>query len=275
MPFFIIGSGRSGTTLLRAILCRHPSIAIPPEAYGLVNSIKKYIRYNGLDWKDRVNVVLGEFQSHSTFDYWETELFNNLGELYNCSKADRSLALILDYIYQTYLNQHKPQATKWGDKTPFNTLRLKWINKVFPQASYIHILRDGRDVVSSYLKAKLMPGVQDACVRWIQSVEAVDEFERKIGTSRILTVRYEDIVTNPTMQIRILCDFLGIDFIDDMLENTHANLGDDSLAHLKNAKKPINQTSIGKWRKELTAEEKRLTTKLISSKLIKKGYNID
>jgi len=204
-PFFIIGSGRSGTTLLRAILSRHPDIAIPPENYGLINAIKKFIRYNGLDWQDIVNLVYGEFQSHEGFRYWETDLFKHVRRAYDCPKEEASLAFIIDCAYRAYMHEHKPDATIWGDKTPFNTLRLKWIHKTFPEARYIHLLRDGRDVVASYVKADLMPDIEAACDRWLRSIAAVHKFEKKIGANRVLTVRYENLVTATEDNVRHVC----------------------------------------------------------------------
>lgn len=273
-PLFIIGSGRSGTTLLRVILCRHPLVAIPPEAYGLINAIKKYIRYNGLDWQDLVNVVYGEFHSHPTFDYWQTDLFRSIRNLHESPAEEQSLALILNCIYKTYMDQHKPQSTIWGDKTPFNTLRLNLLNKVFPKAKYIHILRDGRDVVASYLKAKLMPSLEDACHRWNNSIDAVDKFEKKIAASQIFTVRYEDLVADPTKHVLDTCNFLGLEYCADMIENTEVFLGDDSLDHLKNTTNPINSDSVGKWRRDLNEEQQESTLRFIGSRLLRKGYSL-
>ncbi len=274
-PFFIIGSGRSGTTLLRTILCRHPLIVIPPETYGLVNAIKKYIRYNGLDWQDLVNVSIGEFLFHPTFQYWETDLKVILQDLYTTPKDDRSLALIINQIYQSYIKIHKPAATIWGDKTPFNTLRLKWIKRVFPEAKYIHLIRDGRDVVSSYVKSKLIPTVAEAGERWNNSLDAVDKFEKKLVPNRIFTLRYEDLVNKPEEFTQTICNFLSIEYLPKMIENTEVHLGDDVLDHLRNVKNPINIKSIGKWKKHLNADDQKLTISLIQDRLIKKGYSLD
>lgn len=274
-PFFIIGSGRSGTTLLRTILMRHPAIAIPPETYGLLNAIKKYIRYNGLDWQDLVNVVLGEFHAHPTFQYWETDLWPIRFELYDTPERDRSLARIIHSVYQCYLQKHKSTATIWGDKTPFNTLRLKWIKKVFPRARYLHLLRDGRDVVSSYLKAKLMSSVEAACHRWNTSLDAADRFEKSCGPGQIISLRYEDLVEKPAELTDKICRFLEIEYLPEMIENMTVKLGDEALEHLKNVQNPINKKSIGKWKKHLSPEEQMLTIKLLKDRLIKKGYRVD
>lgn len=261
--------------MLRKILFRHPAIVIPPEAYGLVNAIKKFVRYRGLDWKDMVNLIFGEFYSWKSFEYWETDIFEEMRNLYDCPKTERSLAFLIDQIYRTYLKQHKPEATIWGDKTPYNTLRLKWIDRVFPRAQYIHLLRDGRDVVASYMKSGLILNLDDACVRWLQSVAAARKLEKRVGMDRILTVKYEDLVQDAGNLVPIICQFLNIEFSPTMLENSKVHLGDDFLSHLQNVKHPMNTQSIGKWKKDLTAEQQIRMLKLIKRRLLQVGYNVD
>ena len=228
--------------------------------------------HNGADWKDLVHITIAQFIYHESFIHWNLELDACYEYLYNTPKKEQSLALIIDTLYQAYLKSVSPEAMYWGDKTPFNTLRLKWIRKVFPNAKYINIIRDGRDVVSSFLRSEIFKDIIIACERWAQSIDAVDRFKRIIEEDRIITVRYEELVRKPEENIRTICEFLNVEFDAGMISNKFVYLGDDNLDHLKNVKNPINDKSIGNWKKYLSEEQKDIVTKLLTKKLHSKNY---
>lgn len=271
-PFFIIGSGRSGTTLLRSVLQRHPEIDIPPESMGRIpNCIKKYYRYGGLDWEDLVNVVLGEFSSFDTFELWNIGLCNVREAALSLPEEEQSLARLLDLIYREHIQTHKPNAVLWGDKSPFNTLRLKWIHRAFPMARYIHIIRDGRDVVSSYLKAGLVESVAKACEFWNMSLENVERFKSR-SQIELYTLYYEDFVSAPEDIIPKLCDYLSMPFDSIMLGSAPVDLGDNHLEHMKNVNKPITTASIGKWKTKLTDDQMQEASVRLQKNLKQYGY---
>jgi protein-tyrosine sulfotransferase len=271
-PFFIVGSGRSGTTLLRSILQEHPALNIPPETMGrLPNMIKKYFRYGGADWEDLVTICLAEFQSFDTFSFWQTDLEPVQQQLRQLPKNERSLDRIIHDIYRAHGGSHKPGATRWGDKSPFNTLRLSWLDRVFPDAQYIEIIRDGRDVARSYRQADLMPDLASGAQRWEQSIRAVTRFKRKAG-NRVHSLRYENLVADPESEIRKVCNFLNLDYRSSMITARDSELGDTSLEHMQNVTQPISEASIGKWKETLTAEELKRLQNEIGQTLKQLGY---
>jgi len=273
-PFFIIGSGRSGTTLLRRILQSHPLIDIPPESHGAIPiAVKKFYRYRGADWQDIVSIVLGQFLSIERFSFWHVDLSSAFVELTRIEPEKRSLAIIIDTIFQYHLKQHKPQARIWGDKTPVNTIRLKWIHRLFPEAKYIHMLRDGRDVANSFYKARLFPDLETAALRWNLSVKTVEKFKQKIPSHKMLTVRYENLVQNPQENVEKVCRFLSIEFIPEMLNEEPINgLGDSHVTHHQKVLTPISTDSIGRWKTELSPEQQKIITRIMKKWLIKLGY---
>ncbi len=276
-PFFIIGSGRSGNTLLRAIINQHTDICIPPESYVLGRVIRNYQFFSFLPWPLLTRIVISEFESFHQFHTWEINLRDFYQVALNLPEEKRNLAKLLDLFYMYYAEIKCPGATRWGDKTPTNTFFVPLINKVFPEAKYIHIIRDGRDVVSSYLAAKLYSDTKEASSRWLRSVVAAQSFGAKIGTTRYLEVFYEDLVRQPVTVIQSVCDFLEIDFKPDMLrfwENA-ASLGDTKIDHHKNLFNPINQNSIGKWQQSLSHEDQLLVEKMLEDKLTELNYLIE
>ncbi len=273
-PFFVIGSGRSGNTLLRAILCSHPDVSVPPESYVLANMVRKYSRYDYLPWSELVKIVIGELESHQQFYTWEIDMSPVYQRVNGLREEDRTLSKIIDEIYSYYGDKRFPGWKIWGDKTPINTLRLKWIDPVFPGARYIHIIRDGRDVVRSYLKMGRYEKMDQAAMRWKESVEAALEFGRKKG-EYYMELRYEDLVSEPERETKRVCRFLDIDFKKEILDHrTRAdNLGDvDKLEHHKNVTSPINTKSMGKWRDYFSAEEKKELESLLKDNLERLGY---
>ncbi|MDR8394600.1 sulfotransferase [Aliifodinibius sp. S!AR15-10] len=271
-PFFIIGSGRSGNTLMRSVLQRNPAVNIPPESHSAItNSVKKFYRYGGLEWKDLVSVTLGEFASQTVFDLWNIDLLEVQRRASALPEEEQSLAKIVDLLHAYHMETHKPEATIWGDKTPFLALRLKWVEKVFPNARYLNMIRDGRDVVSSYLAADLADSLDEACERWNLSIEKVEQFQKKSPGS-VLTIYYEEFVNDPETTVREVCEFLDISFDPEMLENDPVYLGDNHLKHHENVNKPISNRSVGKWKERLTDQQQRDVEKKLAGNLKRHGY---
>jgi len=275
-PFFIIGSGRSGTTLLRSILVGNTSIAIPPESFVFYKVYRKYLTYQHLGWKDLSRLIISEFESHAQFKRWNTNLYPCYQETFNIPKKNRSLAKIIEIVYKQYIKDNNPTAVMWGDKTPLNTYYYNWINKLYPSAKYIHMLRDGRDVVTSIIKSGLYTNIDDACWRWIAGVENTEKLRSIVGENYFLEIRYESLVTNIKNEVGRLCAFLGVEFTPNMLKphQTAKKLLKNTAAapHHKNLLNPININSIGKWKRELDESQKEIVNNKIGRKLEQLNY---
>ena len=273
IPFFIIGSGRSGNTLLRSILSGNSDISIPPESYRIPFAIKKFHIFNNRDWEDIVPQVLKEFGDCKEFYTWEIDITDVQKSLEDIVDSKRTLSNIFDELFCTYAEKHSPGSKIWGDKTPMNTLYLDWIGTVFPRSKFIHIIRDGRDVASSYLKMERYDTILEAANRWINSIESAQSFGSKIKENYI-EIRYEELVTKPEEVIKDTCDFLDIDYDSKMLDHTKQvkKLGDTDKEHHSNLSKPISSDSVGKWRNNLSESDQESITKLLHKHLQRLGY---
>lgn len=273
-PFFIIGSPRSGNTLLRAILNSHPALSIPPELHILPWLYKRYITYNFLPWKDLKSVIIGEFARQPSFKYWNIDITNVLSKLNSLPKEQRSLEAIMQEVYLHYRDVFHPHSTIWGDKTPNNTLHLNQINKIFPRAKYINIIRDGRDVVNSLLKAKIYTNIADSCDRWILSLQKSKVFKKKIPSSRFMEFHYENLVNHPKDETKKICHFLGLEFDEQMLHfyQNVDKMGDTIRPHHVNLQNPINRESIGKWQKEMKPEDQEMLQHKLRQQLAQYNY---
>jgi len=274
-PFFVIGSGRSGNTLLRGILVSHPKIAIPPESYVLGKVIKNFQAYSFLPWNDIVKIVVAEFEASSDFFTWGINLYPVYKKMYELKEERRTLAKIIDEIYCHYGHEKFPGFEIWGDKTPMNTLHLEWIESVFKNAKYIHMIRDGRDVVSSYLKMGQYKTVEEASERWKKSIRLARKFGKNKSKNEYIEIRYEKLVSNPSNEIKKICEFLNVDFHKDMLE--HQKIASEledvkQIPHYSNVKNPINTDSIGKWKRNLSDEQRIKVEELLNDKLKELNY---
>lgn len=277
-PFFIVGAARSGTTLLRGILAAHPEVSIPPEL-NMTSGIIKYYRFSHLNWLDLTKLILSHFGNTYNFSYWNIDVMELYAEISTLPPDHQSLAKLLDILFVHYARLNKPEALRWGEKTPLNALNIEQIDWVFPQAHYIHILRDGRDVISSMLKAGVLGDgdLQSAAKLWKKSIAKIQSFGNRIATTRYFEVRYEALVQQPEKQVQQICSFLGLTYTPEMLDfwKSAGNLGDSVLAHHRNLHNPINPNSIGKWQNELSPYQQASIVKLIQSDLMRLGYSTE
>ena len=274
-PFFIIGSGRSGSTLLRRILFNHPQIHIPPETLVLPYVIKIFNRYGNMAWKDLIYFVLSQFEFNSQFKYFEITLASLANDLTKVEKKHRSLAFILNQFYLYHASSVGVNCTMWGDKTPLNTFYLDRLKSVFPNAKFIHIVRDGCDVVSSYVRENLYSDIKSAAIRWKDSVIAAEKFISK-NKEKSIEIRYEQLVCDPEAQIIRLCEFLSVNYTSRLIQDLERvqKMGDAAhLVHHKAVNQPINPNQVGKGRAQFSVSEKQVLTKLIGKKLVDLGYD--
>ncbi len=293
-PFFVIGMGRSGNTLLRRILTAHSQLHLPPETFVLGQCIKKFRKQGRrLNWPDLVSMIMAEFEFHPEFDLFEMNLVPLVQRLQHARPADRNLAYLFDAVFRHHAETHDVEFVRWGDKTPMNSLddvlvrgdqprnlgagvpeTLERLLDVFPDAQFLHIVRDGCDVVYSGLRGGFFGSIEDAAKRWLHVESQTRRFaERHAYCSHNL--RYEDLVTDPEGTIRGVCTFLGVDFEPSMLasESAAPTLGDvPAFFWHAQVAKPINAKNPGKARRMFSRSEKERLDRLIGPALREFGY---
>jgi len=273
-PFFNIGAGRSGTTLLRTILNNHPEIVIPPETFGFRNGYFKFKCFQFRTWGALSESVLKSYENGNEFFLWDLDLTPAYEKSKTLPDSNKTFANLIHLVFQTYINKEKSTATIWGDKTPLNTYYLEWVFKTFPQAKFINMVRDGRDVVSSLVKANLT-NVQHGCLRWNLAVENARTFKSNVSPDQYIDVKYEDLVSSSVDTVKSICDFLNVSFNENLLENDDktASMKDvEFYSHFNNLLNPINRQSIGKWEKNLSKEEQVIVSNQLSNNLKHLGY---
>ncbi len=274
-PFFIMACGRSGNTLLRAILCNNKDISIPPESFVLGEVYDKFRIFNHLRWHDLLKLIIGEFEAHTDFKDWNINLQPLYAELSVIKKEERTLEKIIDSIFSLYTKKYFPEAIIWGDKTPENNLWMFKIKKIFPEAKYIFLYRDGRDVTASFLKSGLLTNLERISRYWNLNMRLSEIFLRRLKSNQFIELRYEELVTRPEIEVKKICSFLGVTYSEDMLHSykNFEKLGDVAVHHHhKNIAKPINTKSIGKWKKILSEEEQKSAERIMAKYLRNYDY---
>ncbi|MBI4503091.1 MAG: sulfotransferase [Gemmatimonadetes bacterium] len=272
-PFFIVGSGRCGSTLLRAMLEAHPDIHVPPETHALGCALRAYRRYSRLPWATLLRVVLTHFQYHRHWDTFEMDLGLLYRELAVSPPEARNLATVLNALYRAHAALHKPSAIRWGDKTPANTYWLPQLRSAFPDLRVIHMVRDGRDVVGSFLRLNQLDLIP-ASEFWSRAVRTAQTFGVR-HPAQYLEVRYERLVTEPRAVVQQVAGFLDFSLDERMLRHHELGLrlGDvERMPHLQGVRQPIYRTAAGRWRSELNAGQIVQIERLLGPMLASLGY---
>lgn len=175
-PFFILGSGRNGSTLLNMMLNQHSKLFLPPEQYFLGNSIIKYQIYNFILWRDLVKVIYGEMLNIGDSHKWNFSVNQVMMKAFHLEGDERNLQNLLDLLYRTYALETKNIGVRWGDSVPNNYPFTKEIFNCFPKGKYIFLIRDGRDVCAAYKKGGKeafgeLSEVENSSDYWLNSIK--------------------------------------------------------------------------------------------------------
>ena len=242
-PIFVGGAGRSGTTLMRVMLDCHPRICCGPELKALPAIAKQYQLLTGAH-----RPVM---ESYS----------NTLPDVQRCFRA------FIEGLAENFRRaEGKP---RWAEKTPHNVLYMVPLGEIFPEARFIHLLRDGRDVTCSLMtmdwsdpstgrKVDYVETMTGAARYWRDVVtEARQQAAHPSLTGRVLEVRYEALVTETAATMRQVLEFVGEEWDEAVLsyqrKDRRGEPVESSTAHIL---KPVGQSALGRWQHDMTPCDK-------------------
>lgn len=214
-PFFIVGSARSGTTLLRMMMNAHPEVAVPPESRFIIELWpgERYIE---------VQRFLDALAAHGCFQSWDLSIEAVARAIGDTGRV--SYAQAVSGAFSAYARVNG--KSRWGDKTPRYVERIELLAQLFPGARFIHLVRDGRNVALSYANVPFGPKtVGKAAALWATRVTAGRVSGSALGGERYLEIRYEDLVEDPSGEVKDICGFLDLDFDAGMLDYTERARG--------------------------------------------------
>lgn len=289
-PLFVIGSPRSGTSLLRLVLTNHSEIIIPPECGFIVWLHGKFSSWNK---RDSINPAtreqfLNELYACKKFDTWALDKATLDGLISDHQPSN--YATLCALVYLAYMSKLGRSATIWGDKNNFHIDHLPLLDEIFPDARFLHIVRDGRDVACSYREVmnkksaspyapNLKTDIESIANEWSANVNKVACYLDELSNAKQTTVRYEDLVLQPESVLSEICSWLNVSYEPQMLAFHETNKCKQLEPFLtmdwkQRTVEPISADTVGRYRVLLSVEEQHLFNLAAGQSLAKYGYSV-
>ncbi|MDZ8119821.1 sulfotransferase family protein [Pontiella agarivorans] len=225
-PFFIIGNPRSGTTLLRLMLASHPDLLVTPEC-GFALWLAGEFSNQDCTSKSVRKAYAQQVCNCRKFDTWG--ITAEALESHLLKSTAGNYAELAAEVYHCYGKLiAKKKYLRWGDKNNFYLNQIDQIASLYPKAQFIHIIRDGRDVACSYkelhkknITSRFTPGLpiktEDIAREWRQNILTIQTGLGKLSPHLVLEQKFDSLLNNPSRDLSLICDFLGIKYDDQML----------------------------------------------------------
>ncbi len=272
-PVFIMGAKRGGTTLLRRIVDAHSQISIPPPGW-FYHFVYPYLyAYGDLSKDDNILELIRDcLDLPIVRQYWHVtatpeQILDRLPEW-----SFRGVFATLSKIYAA-----EKHASFWGSKAPGDVFWIREIQKDFPNARFVFIYRDGRDVSIDLKEVNWGPNnLYSACLVWKRHMESILRSKREFQKAAYHEVYYEQLVQDPEKIVPKIFEFLEVDYEPGVL-NYHLNATDGfmtSSAYHAKTNAPITDTYLGLFRK-LPLWQRRLQIAAIGDLLKELGYAVE
>jgi hypothetical protein len=283
----IVGAPRSGTTLLRFMMDAHPELAIPPET-GFLALAQSLTESCGVDTQ---RAFLATITAHPP----DAPAWRDFG--IDVDDFRTALATIEPFCvaegFRTFYRLYAARFGKprWGDKTPLYCLHMPAIARVLPEAHFIHLIRDGRDVALSLRPMWFAPGRQTEVLAsyWKDCVTTARR--AGAGCAHYLEVRFEDLVREPAHVLQGICAFIDLDFSPQMLRY-HARVPERLQEHRERRRvdgsvlishsmrlqqqalttRPPQESRIGSWKEIMSSDEQGRFEAIAGTLLSELGY---
>jgi len=214
-PIFIISAPRSGSTLMRLILDAHPRIGIPSPAW-LYEMVRPYLySYGDLTNEQNLHALAEDILAAPSIKDFTSQL---TADEMVAESNDPSFAGLYDALHRKYVRD--TGKSRWGEKTPRNCFWMDEIKSDYPDAQFVHIIRDGRDMAIDIADSRLWPySLYSGAQMWDMFVSAAQESGAELDSNSYYEIHYEKLCADPEGELKKLCDFLGEDFSPQMLSH--------------------------------------------------------
>lgn len=274
-PVFILGSSRSGTTLVYSIVLSSGGFALYEAETHMMS--KYAVKYGDIRKSKNYNLFINEWIHSKQFSRsgLDPDMFKQ--------KADENHETYAD-ILRTFMSsiadaQGKP---RWAEQTPAHVFFLNELYAAFPEAKFIHVIRDGREVALSRRKlgwtgtksSDPIKQILYAALNWEIAVKRGQAAGKKIGAN-YMEVRYEDVIGNLDDVLKKISAFAQIEIDREKVQKcTFGSLGKGNTA-FGETMGGISNSGIGRWRHILSKKEIDVLNFVIGKTLARLGYDVD
>lgn len=270
---FVIGVGRSGTTLVQAMLNAHPRIKFPPETHFFRRYIangkaKEYYESYGLE--KFISLISDDPYIHRLGIDIDFLIRQRIDPGKGFSPEDLYIKLLMDSI-------SLKESQLLGDKDPRAIEVLPSLKKSFPNSYIVHVIRDPRDTIVSRFKAEWSSGrlfIHHLFVYNAQIRMGINWGKEKFG-AKYVQVKYEDILGNPKKTLNKICESFEINFHENMLEfgkSANEIISVDERSWKKEVFGPLLKNNKNKWHGVLKNWQVALTESVCRDLMVKFGY---
>lgn len=268
-PLFVGGCERSGTTMLGAMLGAHSLCVCVPES----NFIEQLLAGGAFD-PDAVEprAVLASIVAHERYRVlWKLPL--DPAEV-DPAEVGSTFADVLAWLVRAYARRlGKPDAPVWVDQTPSNFKRGLTMLRMFPDARFVHIVRDGRGVAASVLPLDWGPNdIIRAAEFWLARCAVGLAAESHFGPERVLRIRYEDLLTQPETALRRIASFAGLDYEPAMVQGSGYSPTRYNERQHRLVGQPPDQSRAQSWHQSLTPRQVEIFESVAGEFLEMLGY---
>lgn len=223
-PVFLVGSERSGSTMLRLMLDHHPEVAFQSEFEFCVELVSDS----------------GAFPEIETYRNWLAldRIFLDSGFHIDPSLGFRELAnsFLIQKMQQDGKSRVGATVHRYFDR----------LLQVWPDARFIHLVRDPRDVARSTIPMGFAGNVWAGAARWVEAEMTWSRLRERLTEDRFVELRYEELVRAPEAELRRLCAFLGVSYDSRMLEySEHSSYGSPDPAVAERWRVQLSERDIG------------------------------
>ena len=268
---FIVGVGRSGTTLLQAMLNAHPDICFTPETHFLKRFIVPQLSSRKEVNKKNLQDLLQEDKYFSRLNISIEENLKN----YTSVLSNQDLIELFDGV----LNQYAKSKNKSfvGDKDPMNSSYIDQIKYCFSESFLIHIIRDPRDVILSRMKSDWGKDTSFAVHLAEHNVQLESMLSNgmTLFQEKYVEVYYEQLLENPEKELQRVCNKIGLLYNSEMLDfqkKAEELVFSGEKAWKENVFKPIIKNNKDKWKVGLTTLQASIVELVLRKQFEKLSY---
>ncbi len=240
-PVFLVGSERSGTSLLRLMLDHHPGIALQFESDYIVTQISED----------------GTFPEVARYRAWlaDDRAFQHTG--FSIDESLDYAGLVNHFLRQ---KQSRDQKALVGATVHHQFSKL---SRIWPRAKYIYLLRDGRDVATSVMRMGWAGNVYVAADIWLEAERQRDLARVRVAEDHWLEVRYEELILSTRPQLERICAFLGVAYSEEM------------LGYVKTSTYQVPDSSLCyQWKRNLRKVDLQRLEEKLGDRLSQRGYEL-